>query len=288
LNTRNILIISNRGFIGESLYNSFKINKNYHLYGLNSQNCDLLNFNKTQTALSKIITQPLTIIFLSTYGRLPNDNYEIYNKNVTMITNLLNSINNKLIEQFIFFSSACLYGRPPKNIPIVEELDCDPNGYYGLSKYVSESLIKLQLSCPISIIRIPGVYGSLDKNKSIVSSFIYQMINDKKITIYDKGEVLRDYVYIYDVIKVIKYIIDTKSNITLNIATGKSIKLIDLVNAIEIILNKKAKINYLESGYSQFDISFNIDKLLNLIPDHKPTLINNGLKELIKNKYNFT
>ena len=40
--------------------------------------------------------------------------------------------------------------------------------------------------------------------------------------------------------------------------------------------------NYLESGHSQFDISFNIDKLLNFIPDHKPTLINNGLKNLLK------
>ena len=171
---------------------------------------------------------------------------------------------------------------------IVEELDCVPNGYYGLSKYVSESLIKLQLSCPISIIRIPGAYGSLDKNKSIVSHFLYKIINNKKITIYDKGIVLRDYVYINDIIKVIKYIIDLKSNITLNIATGKSIKLIDLVNTIEIILNKKSKINFLESGHTQFDITFNIDKLLRFIPDYKPTLINNGLKELVKDKYNFT
>ena len=42
------------------------------------------------------------------------------------------------------------------------------------------------------------------------------------------------------------------------------------------------KMNYLESGHSQFDISFNIDKLLNFIPGHKPTLINNGLKNLLK------
>jgi len=281
LNKRNILIISNKGFIGKSLYNSFKINKNYHLYGLNSESCDLLNYEKTQTAFSKIVNQPTTIIFLSAYGRFPEDNYEIYNKNVTMITNLLNSVDKKLIEQFIFFSSTCLYGRPPKILPITEVNECIPNGYYGLSKFVSESLIKLQLTCPVSIIRIPGVYGTLNKNKSIISHFINSIINNEPITIYDKGLVLRDYVYIDDIIKVVNQIINIKCSITINIATGKSIKLIDLVAMIEKELNKKANISFISTNHKQFDMTFDITKLLELMPGYSPIHMNEGIKNLI-------
>ena len=177
MNTRNILLISDRGFIGKSLFNALSNNKEHNIYGLNSDNCNLLNEEKTKAAISKILIKPFTIIFLSTFGRFPEDTYDVYNKNVTMITNLLNSIDINLIEQFIFFSSTCLYGRPPKILPITEVNECIPNGYYGLSKFVSESLIKLQLTCPVSIIRIPGVYGKLDQNKSIISHFVNNIIS---------------------------------------------------------------------------------------------------------------
>ena len=281
MNTRNILLISDRGFIGKSLFNALSNNKEHNIYGLNSDNCNLLNEEKTKAAISKILIKPFTIIFLSTFGRFPEDNYDVYNKNVTMITNLLNSIDINLIEQFIFFSSTCLYGRPPKILPLTEVNECIPNGYYGLSKFVSESLIKLQLTCPVSIIRIPGVYGKLDQNKSIISHFINNIINNEPITIYDKGLVLRDYVFIDDIIEVVNHIINLKCEVTINIATGKSIKLIDLVVLIEKKLNKKANISFINTSHKQFDMTFDITKLIGLMPGYSPTYMNEGIKKLI-------
>jgi len=281
LNTRNILLISDRGFIGKSLFNALSNNKEHNIYGLNSDNCNLLYEEKTKAAISKILIKPFTIIFLSTFGRFPEDNYDVYNKNVTMITNLLNSVDMNLIEQFIFFSSTCLYGRPPKILPITEVNECIPNGYYGLSKFVSESLIKLQLACPVSIIRIPGVYGILDKNKSIISHFVNNIINNKSITIYDKGLVLRDYVFIDDIIKVVNHIISLKCDVTINIATGKSIKLINLVSIIEKNMNKKADIIFINTNHKQFDMTFDITKLIGLMPGYSPTYMNEGIRKLI-------
>ena len=281
MNTRNILLISDRGFIGKSLFNALSNNKEHNIYGLNSDNCNLLNEEKTKAAISKILIKPFTIIFLSTFGRFPEDNYDVYNKNVTMITNLLNSADMNLIEQFIFFSSTCLYGRPPRILPITEVNECIPNGYYGLSKFVSESLIKLQLTCPVSIIRIPGVYGILDKNKSIISHFVNNIINNKSITIYDKGLVLRDYVFIDDIIKVVNHIISLKCEVTINLATGKSIKLINLVSIIEKNMNKKADIIFINTNHKQFDMTFDITKLIGLIPGYSPTYMNEGIKKLI-------
>ena len=281
MNTRNILLISDRGLIGKSLFNALSNNKEHNIYGLNSDNCNLLYEEKTKAAISKILIKPYTIIFLSTFGRFPEDNYDVYNKNVTMITNLLNSVDMNLIEQFIFFSSTCLYGRPPKILPITEVNECIPNGYYGLSKFVSESLIKLQLACPVSIIRIPGVYGILDKNKSIISHFVNNIINNKSITIYDKGLVLRDYVFIDDIIKVVNHIISLKCDVTINIATGKSIKLINLVSIIEKNMNKKADIIFINTNHKQFDMTFDITKLIGLMPGYSPTYMNEGIRKLI-------
>ena len=201
-----------------------------------------------------------------------------------MITNLLNSIENKFVEHFIFFSSTCLYGRPPKSIPINESLECVPNGYYGLSKYVSEKFLRLRLACPISIIRIPGVYGKFDNNKSIVSLFIKKIISNENIILYDKGLVLRDYVFIKDIIKVIEYIIENSTDVLLNIATGKSLSLVNIISLLEGHLKKKANIIYADSGHEQFDMTFNIDYLKNFMPHFKPCFIEDGVKEYIADK----
>lgn len=281
---KNILIISNRGFIGKSLYEYFTNQKVHNIIGLNSETCDLLDINKTKKAISKVLVKPFTIVFLSTYGRFPEDNYSVYEKNTKMITNLLNSIENKFVEHFIFFSSTCLYGRPPKSIPISEALECVPNGYYGLSKYVSEKFLRLKLACPISIIRIPGVYGKFDNNKSIVSLFIKKIISDEKIILYDKGSVLRDYVFIKDIIEVTEYIIEKSTDILLNIATGKSLSLVNIISLLEGHVNKKAFIIDVDSGHEQFDMTFNIDYLKNFMPHFKPCFIEDGVREYIADK----
>ena len=91
----------------------------------------------------------------------------------------------------------------------------------------------------------PGVYGKFDNNKSIVSLFIKKIISNENIILYDKGLVLRDYVFIKDIIKVIEYIIENSTDVLLNIATGKSLSLVNIISLLEGHLKKKANIIYL-------------------------------------------
>ena len=154
---KKILIISNRGFIGKAIYEKFIKLSNFDIYGMNSDNCDLLNLNNCRKILKDITSKKIHIIFLSTYGRFLKDDFDVYEKNITMINNFLKSINLENIEQLLFFSSTCIYGRPPPILPLNEEVQCKPNGYYGLSKYISEEILKLKINSPLSIIRIPGI-----------------------------------------------------------------------------------------------------------------------------------
>ena len=81
-----------------------------------------------------------------------------------------------------------------------------------------------------------------------------------------------------------KYIIDSKSNITINIATGESRNLIDLINIIENCLHKKAKIDFLIEKEMQFDLRFDIKKLKQYIPDFVPEVMEKGIIRNIKEK----
>ena len=92
---------------------------------------------------------------------------------------------------------------------------------------------------------------------------------------------LRDYVFIDDIIEVVNHIINLKCEVTINIATGKSIKLIDLVVLIEKKLNKKANISFINTSHKQFDMTFDITKIIGLMPGYSPTYMNEGIKKLI-------
>ena len=163
---RNLLILSHKGFIGKSLFNYFLNNNNYNVQGLGSDECNLLDKNLCEKILRPKIKKKTTVIFLSSYLRNISDNVSILKNNISLISNFLESVNKKYIEQFIYFSSTCIYGRPPKSLPINENSNIINNNFYGLSKNVSEDILSLYLDCPLSIIRIPGVYGVFDKNSA--------------------------------------------------------------------------------------------------------------------------
>lgn len=282
---KNLIILSDRGFIGKNLYDHFCLKKNlYNVIGLNSKNCNLLNYKSCSRVLQKHTKKKFTLIFLSTYGRFPNDDYNVYIKNTNMIKNFLDSINKKNIEHLIFFSSTCVYGRPPIRKTINESLLRQPNGYYGLSKFVSEELLKLQVLSKLTIIRIPGVYGTNDNNKSIISSFIDCGIKNKKINLYDGGKSLRDYVNVKDITKIIDIIITKKIFKTINIATGKSFSIKSLIKKIEKQLNKKIKIKNILTRHTQFDMKFDNRSLNKIIPKFQFISIEEGIKELIDYK----
>ena len=92
---------------------------------------------------------------------------------------------------------------------------------------------------------------------------------------------LRDYVFVKDIIKVIEYIIDKSKDILLNIATGKSLSLVNIISLLEGHLKKKANIIDVDSGHEQFDMTFNIDYLKNFMPHFKPCYIEDGVREYI-------
>ena len=282
---RNIIILSNRGFIGSYIYADLIKKSKYDIIGLNSKNCDLLNYNNTKKTFSKFGNKKITIIFLSTYGRIPADDFSVYEKNIAMINNFIKSVKHINVEQVIFFSSTCLYGRPPISIPINESKISLQNGYYGMSKYFSEELLKLSFNCPLCIIRVPGVYGVNDNNKSVISSFINQIFYNKKINLYDGGEVLRDYVYVNDIVKIIKICIDKKISDTFNFSTGKSYKIKEIINIIQKKFHKKAQLTNIKTNHLQFDLKFDVRKFNKLFPNFKVTDLKKGINEIIKQKY---
>lgn len=126
-------------------------------------------------------------------------------------------------------------------------------------------------------------YGERDNNK-VIPYMIKNILNNKKFELDNFNQEMNP-IYINDIINVyiegISYIDQIKDFDKVHICASKNITLINILNTIEFILNKKAKIKFKENKNEL--ISFNVPKKMNKNFNWtQEYTLYEGLKETIK------
>lgn len=170
-----------------------------------------------------------------------------------------------------FISSGFVYGN---DILDAKESDCcNPTGFYSITKRCAEQLLVSfcnTFKIKYRIFRIGNVYG-LDKtispNKNVLAYMVKLLKNNKQIKLYDGGNFLKDYMFVEDICKSIKLIIDVGNfNEIYNISSGESFSFRKIINTAKSIINSSSEIldvpMPLEQEFIQVrNMTLNIDKL---------------------------
>lgn len=235
----NIVVVSPRSFVGKNLTEFIRhenvLDREIKLFTTTA--------NEMQWDLRQL-KEPYSLVFLSTVRReAAMDGIEIFHKNIALTEKLLRSVKDTPVSHVVFASSICVYGRPPE-LPITIKTSPNPTDYYGLSKYVSERMLELELKCPLTVLRLPGIYGPYDEQRSIVGKFMKKILANQTIEIPGAGKQLRDFLYVGDLTRIIFRMVKENINGTYNIASNKPRQLKDLILSLEIALKKNAVVNY--------------------------------------------
>ena len=214
----NYIISGGAGFIGKNLARNLP--KPYFLNSLDiSTGCDLRK---------DVISIPICDTFIH-LAALTNVRDSLRNPQGVILDNSKMTLNcleyaRHHNSRFIFTSSM---GAPELLSP------------YSASKLACEAFCttyQQSFDVNITILRLSNVYGphSIHKN-SVIAKFIKQCIDKKDLEIYGDGLQTRDFIYIDDVAKAI---LDCGNASFINVASGKSISIINLA---EIIKHYSAK-----------------------------------------------
>jgi nucleoside-diphosphate-sugar epimerase len=163
-----------------------------------------------------------------------DNSWRSLSKNIAMAHNVAQSIPDTGLRSLIFLSSADVYGKQIKHLPITEETIPNPDSYYAVSKLMSEQILTLELAgkCPVSILRLPGVYGPGDSFRSTIGRFVLSTLEEEPMYIFGTGEAHRDYVTVSDLTGVIDRLLEIPYEGVLNVATGTSVEFRELVALI--------------------------------------------------------
>ena len=224
--------------------------------------------------------------------------------NINGFFNILECCRYLKIKNFIFASSSSVYGLN-KNFPLKEDKSANhPIQLYAATKKSNEVMAHAYsylFNIPSTCLRFFTVYGPWGRPDMALFNFTKNILNNKKINVFNHGKHARDFTYIDDVVSIIDKFIEkpAKSNRSwnyknpdpsssiapfriFNVSNGSKISLINFIKEIEKKLDKKAKINFLplQKGDVLETISSK-KKLKHFLKIKKPINYKVGIKNFI-------
>jgi dTDP-glucose 4,6-dehydratase len=261
---RNILVTGGAGFIGSHLVRLL-VNKypEYHIinmdlltYAGNLENlkdiehkenysfvkCDICDFKKVkQVFVDYKIDSVIHLAAESHVDRSIEDPFSFAQTNVMGTLSLLqaaksyweNNFKNKL---FYHISTDEVYGSLSDEGFFTEKTNYDPHSPYSASKASSDHFVRAfsdTYGLPIVISNCSNNYGSFQFPEKLIPLFINNIVNNKPLPVYGKGENVRDWLFVNDHVRAIDVIFHKgKLNETYNIGGFNEWKNIDLIKVI--------------------------------------------------------
>ena len=166
--------------------------------------------------------------------------------NLSLFVDVLKNCKDRDVV-FNFISSGFVYGN---DVIDAKEIDCcNPTGFYSITKRCAEQLLISfceTFGVKYRILRIGNVYG-LDKTVSLGKNVLGYMISllkqNQDIKLYDGGNFLKDYMYVEDICRAIKIVLD-KGNVNdiYNIASGTSFTFRGIIEEAKDLTESRSKI----------------------------------------------
>jgi UDP-glucose 4-epimerase len=259
----NILVIGGTGFIGSHLVDAL-VNENHSIYVFGRHKPKYENSNVkyiygdfNDISPLKLVLEKIEIIYHLLSTTVPTS--ANLNPKFDIESNLLNTVNflEKLeflnVQKIIYISSGgTVYGNS-KLQPINENHSLNPLGSYGIVKVAIENYIKYfsdKFKIPYLILRPSNPYGprqNYEGKQGVISSFLYNAINNKDLNVWGDGTNIRDYIYISDLVDFIIKSSFSKNTGTFNVGSGKGESIIDIINEVEQVTHSKQLINFIKT-----------------------------------------
>jgi dTDP-glucose 4,6-dehydratase len=176
--------------------------------------------------------------------------------NVEGTFNLLEiSRKNKNLKKFIHISTDEVYGDMDEHFSInhiaKEEDELKPSSYYSATKAASDMLVlsaNRTYGLPYLITRTCNNFGEHQFEEKFLPTIARSIREDKPIPVYGDGKQVREWMYVYDNVKVICDLMfdDAVVNQVMNIGTGFRVTNLDIINKIASVLGKEVQIKHVD------------------------------------------
>ena len=314
---KKILVTGGSGFIGNNLVN-YLIKKKYYVINIDKLTYSSSNYNqktlkrknykffkfdinnkkKLKLIIKKYKPECIFNIAAETHvDRSIDSPFQFIHSNILGVFNILEVIkeNNKVNKKIklIHISTDEVYGDIKKN-KSDEKYPYNPSSPYSASKASADHLIKSYVrtyNLPAIISNCCNNYGPYQFPEKLIPKIIVNILSNKPIPIYARGQNSREWIYVNDHCEALFHIFK-KGRIgeSYNVGSNINLKNIDLAKKILKIfkmknfrIGKKVKIKFVKDrpGHD-FRYALNSKKIYKEIRWRSRTSLNKGLNSTIE------
>lgn len=192
-------------------------------------------------------------------------NPSLYYDNIVGMMNLLKIVPRLKVRQFIFSSSAAVYGEPNPEI-VDEDCECNPTNFYGYTKLAGERLLEWNRKLSgmdyiaLRYFNVAGDGGLkyVDLHPRNIFNVIGEVLCKRKKFLEilgnnfetKDGTGVRDYVHVSDIADAHICAIGVKGSHIINLGSGKGYSVLDIIREFENVSQKKipTKIRKMRQG----------------------------------------
>lgn len=249
-----ILILGSEGFVGNNLVDGLAKNHEILCADLidNSNHENYSKFDVTNSSsVENTVKDVEVVIDLVAHSLVssiegPSKNAQV---NIIGLLNILEACKKNKIKKIIFTSASSMIGEP-KTPQVSEEHYPTPKTAYGISKLASEHYLRLYnelYDLNYVIFRFFNIYGPYQKN-GLIPSLYSRIAQNQPLTVFGKGDQIRDYVFIQDIIPFFEKAVseNISDNTIFNMGTGKGTSILDIINILSDTMGIKPKIEFKE------------------------------------------
>jgi len=253
--------------------------------------CDISDLESLKRIFNN--NKPIQVIHLAAQAGVRHgieNPHQFGRSNLIGMLNILETCRHYNIKQMVYASSSSIYGAN-KKLPFSEKDKSDqPLSLYAATKSANElmahSYSHLYRFQSIGL-RFFTVYGPWGRPDMALFKFTKNISEGTPITVFNKGNMARDFTYIDDVVDGISKILDHQKSAKsfkgtlsterqewlhqiFNIGSGKSTNISAFIQLIETTLNKRAIIEYAEIQKGDVEKTWCDISKISEITDYKP------------------
>lgn len=223
------------------------------------------NINKTQLIKKIILKNKIdTIIHLAAKTIVTESEKKpklYYNVNVLGTRSLLNAAKNSSVKNFLFSSTAAVYGSKIRYVN--EDSRTLPDSVYGKTKLQAENLVKKKFKKNYIILRYFNVVGAspskkiglINKYGQLFKNFAVEILKkEPKLNVYGNdyntadGTCVRDFIHVSDLadihLKVLFKVSKNDKSTILNCGYGKGFSVLEIVNNFKKFSKNKVLVKF--------------------------------------------
>jgi UDP-glucose 4-epimerase len=194
------------------------------------------------------------------------------------------------VRRLVFVSSGgTVYGLPSA-IPTPETAPTDPIGAYGVSKLSIEKYLAVYRrlhGLDYRILRVTNPYGPFQvpiKNQGLIAAIISKALRGETNEIWGDGSVIRDYVFIDDVVDaLVAAASDQSEGRIFNIGSGVGRSVREVIAAIELALGEELDITWKQGRAADVPASVvAIERARDLMGWQPKISLDSGLAQVIQ------